>query len=236
MTISQRIFAILDEKKLKQKDLAQYIGISTSAVSAWNKKANTLPSSEHLSTIADFLGVSLDFLLTGHEKESVSSLGMSDDEQKLLSCFTELSPLDQGRVLERAEMLLSASKREGVETHSISIKNSVYKVSAGAGILLGDEEWDSINVPDTKMSRKADFSLTIKGNSMLPVYSDGDIVLVKSQNSVELGEIGIFIVNSAGYIKKLGAEELISINEEYENISLGENDDVRCVGKVLGKA
>lgn len=53
MTISQRIFMILKEKRLKQKDLSEYTGISTSAISAWNKN-NLNPAADKLSIIADF--------------------------------------------------------------------------------------------------------------------------------------------------------------------------------------
>lgn len=228
------LIRVCDAQNLKVTPIVAECGGAKGSISNWKNGAS--PNSDMVAKLAVRLNVSTDYLIFGEEKCVPPEQTVSADERELLSYFTELSPRDQGRVLERAEMLLSTSKREEIEVRSISIKNSIYKVSAGAGILLGDEEWDIINVPDTKMSRKADFSLTIKGNSMLPVYSDGDIVLVKSQNIVELGEIGIFIVNSAGYIKKLGDGELISINEEYENIPFGENDDVCCVGKVLGKA
>lgn len=64
----------------------------------------------------------------------------------------------------------------------------------------------------------------------------GGEVLVKLQPTVEQNEIGIFIVDNCGYIKKLGINELISVNEEYDNISLSKYNDVICVGKVLGIA
>ncbi len=47
---------------------------------------------------------------------------------------------------------------------------------------------------------------------MEPVYYDGDIVLIKSQPAVENGEIGIFIIENSGYIKKYGGDRLISLN------------------------
>lgn len=67
MTISQRIFSILKEKQKKQKELAEYAGISETAVSDWKKKG-TNPSADKISVIADFLEVSTDYLLTGKEK------------------------------------------------------------------------------------------------------------------------------------------------------------------------
>ena len=69
MTISQRIFEELKKQGKKQKDLADYIGLSTSAVSDWKKKG-TNPSAEYISAIADFLEVSTDYLLTGADKIS----------------------------------------------------------------------------------------------------------------------------------------------------------------------
>ena len=48
---------------------------------------------------------------------------------------------------------------------------------------------------------------------------NGDIVLVKEQESIEIGQIGIFTIdNSKGYIKKLGDDRLISLNSDYDDI------------------
>ncbi|MDE7193877.1 MAG: S24 family peptidase, partial [Oscillospiraceae bacterium] len=84
-------------------------------------------------------------------------------------------------------------------------------------------------------TRRADFALTIQGDSMEPVYHDGDIVLVKQQDAVDVGQIGIFVLNAAGYIKKNGGDRLISLNEKYDDILIEEYDDCRCVGKVIGR-
>ncbi|UKI15864.1 MAG: S24 family peptidase [Ruminococcus sp.] len=103
--------------------------------------------------------------------------------------------------------------------------------------MLDTDEWDTIDVPDSPEARKADFCLTIHGNSMEPVYYNGDIVLVKEQQSVEKGQIGIFIIEGCGYIKKFGGDRLISLNEEYDDIMFSEYnpDDIRCSGLVIGR-
>ncbi|MEZ3453931.1 MAG: helix-turn-helix transcriptional regulator [Oscillospiraceae bacterium] len=94
MTISQRIFYILKQKGKKQKELAEYTGISTSAISAWNKN-NTNPAAENLSTIADFLEVSLEYLITGKEK----GICNNDPEQELIESYRKLSDFEKGEVL-----------------------------------------------------------------------------------------------------------------------------------------
>ena len=101
---------------------------------------------------------------------------------------------------------------------------------------MGDEDdWTDIDVPDTPEARKADFALTIQGDSMEPIYFDGDIVLVKQQDIVDVGEVGIFVLNGAGYIKKNGGNRLISLNEKYDDIVISEYDNCKCFGKVVGR-
>lgn len=41
---------------------------------------------------------------------------------------------------------------------------------------------------------------------MEPMFSDGDIVLVEQEQEVPEGQVGIFAVNGAGYIKKPAAD------------------------------
>ena len=66
---------------------------------------------------------------------------------------------------------------------------------------------------------------------------DGDIVLVKEQPSVDLGQIGIFDIEGNGYIKKFGGDRLISLNAEYDDIEFSDYDEerIRCLGKVIGR-
>lgn len=120
---------------------------------------------------------------------------------------------------------------------TIKIKHSVYKASAGFGFDLEDrDEWDEIDIPDTPEAREADFAVTIYGNSMEPIYHDNDIVLVKIQERVNIGETGIFVVNGQGYIKQYGGDRLISVNSEYDDIIFTEGDYIKCAGKVIGIA
>ena len=129
----------------------------------------------------------------------------------------------------------SADKSE--PPHTIRIKHSTYKASAGFGFDLEDrDEWDEIDIPDTPEARDADFAVTIFGNSMEPIYHDNDIVLVKIQDRVNIGETGIFVVNGQGYIKQYGGDRLISVNSEYDDIVFTEGDYIKCAGKVIGIA
>lgn len=107
-------------------------------------------------------------------------------------------------------------------------------VSAGAGSLLYDEtptEW--ITVQRNDLSKKADYLLRVRGDSMEPNFYDGDLVLIQQTQQIFENEIGIFILNGEAFIKKMGKGELISLNPIYEPIKLHDYDDVRCAGIVL---
>ena len=122
------------------------------------------------------------------------------------------------------------------EQQLIKIMHSFYKVSAGRGFdLSGDDEWEDIEIPDTHEARKADYALTIQGDSMEPIYYDGDIVLVKKQDSVEIGQVGIFVLDGSGFIKKYSGDRLISLNEKYDDILLDDYSDCHCNGRVIGR-
>ena len=123
------------------------------------------------------------------------------------------------------------------EPKVITLPMAELKASAGTGQWLGEDEYTEwVNVLDTPEARRANVVIEVSGDSMEPRYHNGDKVLVKLQPTVEQNEIGIFIVDNCGYIKKLGYNELISVNEAYDNIPLYDYNDVTCVGKVIGIA
>lgn len=51
---------------------------------------------------------------------------------------------------------------------------------------------------------QADFAVEVDGNSMEPDYLNGDILLVQSTPTIEVGEVGVFTLNGDGYVKELG--------------------------------
>lgn len=70
---------------------------------------------------------------------------------------------------------------------------------------------------------------------MIPLYNDGDKVIVSQRSEVLHGDIGIFVVNGTAYIKQYGENELISLNPAAKNIKISEYDNIVCMGKVIGK-
>ncbi len=228
MTIGEKILIELNKQGKSQKSLAKYVGVSDTAIGKWKNKPQDIKF-ENVVKASEFLNVSLNYLAYGKEPS------IPREYQKLISTYKTLSPDNQKMALGLLETMYDVQCRNNIEC--ITIKHSIYKVSAGKGYSLDDEDWEEINVVRTSESEQADFAVTVDGDSMLPDYKDGDIVLVKQQDTIELGQIGIFTMNNnQGFIKESGVNCLISHNPEYDDIVPTENDIIECNGLVLGKA
>ena len=148
-------------------------------------------------------------------------------------------------VLEKEFEYITSKKDHPQETeHAYIIENNrLYKalydygVSAGIGNYL--DEWNVpksiVEVEDTPTARKADYILKVDGDSMMPTYADGDRVFVKAQETVSVNEMGIFIIDGKCYLKQYKGDHLHSLNQDYEDIPFVEEQNIKCVGKVLGK-
>ncbi len=108
-------------------------------------------------------------------------------------------------------------------------------VSAGVGEFLADSVRTDIVIPDDPRTAEADYALRINGDSMEPKYRSGDILLIQTAEAVEEGELGIFVLDGAGFFKKYGGDHLISLNPQYPPIQLKDFDHVSCCGRVVGK-
>ena len=62
----ERIFNLLKEKGITQSALAEKIGVRQATISDWKRKKTT-PSADTIGLIAEILGVSTDYLITGKE-------------------------------------------------------------------------------------------------------------------------------------------------------------------------
>lgn len=86
------------------------------------------------------------------------------------------------------------------------------------------------------------FALQVKGDSMMPRFTEGDVVIVRKQEDVDNGDIAIMLVNGdEATIKKIqkfdGGINLIPSNPAYDVITYTDDDiatlPVRCLGKVV---
>lgn len=226
-TLTYNLNALLKDKKIKAIDLAEKVGVSKSAVSHWLAGDNS-PNIEVLAKICQIYDIKMSDILS-------DKTDFSYNEKTMIKKYRSLDQFGKKAVddilNDEYERCLYIEKEP-----SIKLRCSLLKASAGTGNWLDDEQMGTITVVDTPEARKADIVIEVDGDSMEPEYSSGDKVLVRLQPAVEIGEVGIFIMDGNGYIKKFAEDRLISLNTEYKDVYPSEYSDFRCIGKVIGKA
>lgn len=90
---------LLDEKGLKNADVARATGISDMTLSDW-KRGKTRPKADKIAKIASFLGVTVDYLVRGEEANAIADAAnkdyaMSHMPDKIKEYALKLSKLDQ---------------------------------------------------------------------------------------------------------------------------------------------
>ena len=78
---------LLDEKGLKNADVARATGISNMTLSDW-KRGKSVPKSDKMRKIAEYLNVSVDYLMTG--KDGVFTKEIAETDAKLLFMNKEI--------------------------------------------------------------------------------------------------------------------------------------------------
>lgn len=103
MTICERIFELIEEKHLKAAELAKLLDVKQSVLTNW-KKRNTNPPMEYAIVICEFLGISIQYLLTGKEGNELTK-----EEQQLLEAYRSAAPAMQ----EAARKILDVPELSG---------------------------------------------------------------------------------------------------------------------------
>jgi transcriptional regulator with XRE-family HTH domain len=111
MTVGQRIFELLEQKGMTQKEFSEKTGIATTTISDWRKK-NTNPGSDKVLSICAALEVTPEYLLSGVSEDS--DRGRSKDyvvipnhteERELIDLFGEMSFESRKRLLAYAQKM-----------------------------------------------------------------------------------------------------------------------------------
>lgn len=260
-TYIDRIKKLKSERKITNDQLSEMTGIPLGTLAKILAGISDSPKLANVVAICTALECSVDYILTGIP-ENTNNYTLEDREITLIENFRKLDQHSRELVMmviskesERAadDAIIKNERnfsgqliKGGASARGAAMKNAVgisrrrislydLPVSAGTGVYLTDAQSVEINIPDNNDTRTADFALRIKGDSMMPKYRDGDILLVEECDSVEYGELGIFILDGDGYFKKFGGDRLISLNPEYAPILLKNFNDVTCCGRVVSK-
>ncbi len=119
--ISDRIFAVLKEKGISQKEFSRQSGIPESTISDWKKKGNT-PKAESILAICRTLEIPVYDLLsdgTQSEPEREPDYYLSDSEKDLIERYRGLDEKQKRTVLTYFDKLINRISYDEAETEKI---------------------------------------------------------------------------------------------------------------------
>jgi len=108
-------------------------------------------------------------------------------------------------------------------------------VAAGEPILATEDCEVYIDAPV-----KADYALTVEGDSMSPTFIEGDIIYIRQQDDVDDGTVGVVLCEDSACLKHIyhikNGLQLVSENPKYPPMirTWPEYDTIRILGKVVG--
>lgn len=112
-------------------------------------------------------------------------------------------------------------------------------IAAGAPLLAAENVESYITAPpETASASEEAFALRVRGDSMIgDGILDGDVIVVRSQDSADHGDIVAALIGDEATVKRLDLNSrpprLTPSNPDYEPIEI-DREDVRILGKVTG--
>ncbi len=238
MSFNKKVLKILKEKKKTKAELAKAAGIPYTTLDSMLKRESDTSRLATIYKIAEYLEVSVEELVFDKPMLSVKNDDFSEEEKNLILDFRRIDARGRDTVIATLNHEVSLSKRaSSIKPNTSKRSIPVYNAPAAAGAALPmiADDYTLTETDDAPLD--ADFGIIISGDSMEPTISDGSVVWVKRQDSLNVGEIGIFILNGESLCKKYdvsnGVYSLVSVNKKYHPIEILESDDLRFVGKVI---
>ena len=236
MSIGSRIKEARMALNYTQSELAEALEITTGAVANYENEVS-IPKPEILYKLMNVLKCDANYLYQDMYNSKNNDFIISSNEQSLIKKYRSLDGYGRKAINNLLEVEYERCNTVIEEDMPAYITKPYYAAGASAGngeYLFDDLDCTAITLPDTPLNNNADLVIAVKGHSMEPTYQDGDKLLVKKQSELNVGDIGVFIINGESFVKELGKDRLISHNKQYQDIHCNDYDNMITVGKVIG--
>ncbi|RSI94869.1 XRE family transcriptional regulator [Streptococcus mitis] len=217
----EKLKARRKELKLTQKEIAEQLGISFQAYSAWERGVKE-PSKEKVAQLENILKVPKGYFT----------------QIEIVRLYHSLSKQGQEKVVLYARNLSQEEQVQKVTAMPERLyEYRVYeRMSAGIGAsVYDDQNFDTVYFNEELAH---DFASWVSGDSMEPKYQNGSVALIRETGFDYDGAVYAVVCNNQTYIKRVYREEnglrLVSINPKYKDIFISYEEDPRIVGIIVG--
>lgn len=224
------------ERGLSQEELGSLVSVGKNAVGAW-EAGRSRPDLSSVPVICEALGISVPAFFGLREADSASAPDQDSGEagKAFTERFERLNDYHRQVILREMDVLIDMQEKERPVRKLVRIYRNDLAACAGPSFGIGDDSGEPVWLYADSVTEQADEIISVSGNSMEPEFHDGDQVLVRHMSSIRPGEIGIFTNGDAGYLKEYRKDGLHSLNPAYPTMRFSDGDEVRCLGKVIGK-
>lgn len=202
--------------KLTQKDIAEKLGISYQAYSAWERGVKE-PSTEKVSQLEKLLTVPKGYFT----------------EIEIVRLYNTLSLSGKEKVVTYAgDLVQEESQSKFVSISEKRFEYHVYeRMSAGIGAsVYDDRNYDTVYFTEELAH---DFALWVSGDFMEPKYHNGSVALIRETGFDYDGAVYAVVFNSKTYIKRV-YREADGLRLKYKDIFISYDEDPRVVRTIIG--
>lgn len=170
---------------------------------------------------------------------SIRELGKALGISSLRGVTIHLDAIEKKGYIQRESTSRSIKLLDGsADAAAVSVP-LLGSIAAGLPLLAVENVESYVSVSaDMARSSKDLFALRVRGDSMIgDGILDGDMILVRSQQSADHGDIVAALIGDEATVKRLDAvskpARLLPSNPAYSPLELG-REDARILGKVIG--
>jgi len=234
---------LLKERHERQMDLVRLLDVSRSTLSAYCAGAQ-MPRMDKLELIARHFGVPLSALLEAPDAAAGAAdapRAREDGGSPILAVYDALNDAGQTELLRYGRFLGEQSGYRAAAPKPLQIRHFLVPAAAGTAAPIEGEDFEWIPRP-ADAPPKADFCLTIAGDSMEPYIRDGQLVYVRRDAELREFDVGVFFVDGDVLCKQwcldyAGTLHLLSANPLRQSANRcfprDSGQHVVCFGKVL---
>lgn len=215
-SFKDRLKQIMSERKISQSELSRRTGIGRNSISDYlNGKYEA--KQDKVFELAKALNVNEAWLM-GFDISKNRKIENND----ITSIYSKLTPPRQSNVLKYATNQLEEQNNDSdnlVDFNSYIQEKSEVDIYGCASAGIGERLY---NEPISKEFVRGyvpahDIALKVNGDSMEPLFKNGQIIFIEKSHTIKDGQIGVFIINGDAYVKKVYVEDnrltLVSLNK-----------------------
>lgn len=224
------------QKGMSQEELGALARVGKNAVGAW-EAGRSRPDLSSVPVICETLGIPIHEFFGIQEADSTRQEKQNTDDavRPFTARFSRLNEYHRQVILREMDVLIDMQEKPAAPVRKlVQIYRNDLAACAGPSWGIGEDSGEPVWLYEDSVTSRADEIIRVSGDSMEPLYHDGDQVLVQHTSSVRPGEIGIFVTGDMGYIKEYRKEGLKSLNPAYPMMRFTDRDEVRCIGRVIG--